>query len=274
MKIAVWNLPPVELLTAGFSSGTVGEHFNVQRLRVADCARVLFEGHVDAALLPTTTILDHHEDVDVVPAVAMSSWKFPFARIVLRTNLASAPDRLVYNPTYEQERFLAELILREHYQMEPTFVPMEDASPEDLLASHEDVVLLVGGNVPTMAVEGRVLDLGQEWFELANYPMTWGMFAARKDTLDVADIRSIRDAVLSSEEQRNVWLRARETSEALHAFYKDDFRFRLDDLCVAGLTELRQFLFYYDVVDDVRDIPYAFIPDDDEEIDEDNKPLL
>lgn len=273
MKVAVWNMPPVDLLTAGMTSGEYSNHFEVLKLGVGDCERVLREGHVDIALLPILSVLEGHKELEVAPAVAFSTWQYPFARLVVDHDLASTVREVAYNPIYEHERFVAEVILREHYRLEPEFTPIERASCEELLSGEQDASLLVGPGVPTMALEGRVLDLGREWFELANYPMTWGLFAARKGRLDEDAIRILRDAVRASEERRMVWLRAQETSEELFEFYADGMRFRLDDLCVAGLSEFRQFLFYYDVLDDVRDIPFVFLTDEEEE-DQGRKPLL
>lgn len=274
MKIAVWNLPPVDLIASGFSSGESEDRIDVLKLRVADCERALRKGHVDSALLPTLSVLKNHKDFDVVPAVAFSTWSYPFARLQIDHDLSDRVRKVAFDPSWEQERFIAEVILREHYRMEPEFSAIEDPSIENLLQADADARILVGPDVPTMPLDGRVLDLGQEWFELANYPMTWGLFAARSDEIDPNMIREIRDSVRASERQRKVWLRAKETSRGLHEFYADSLRFRLDDLCVAGLTEFRQYLFYYDIVDDVRDIPFVFIPDEEGEEDQGRRPLL
>lgn len=274
MTIAAWNLPPADLITSAFSSGRHEDHFDVQRLSVCDCERVLMEGDVDVALLPSLSVIKHQEDVDVVPAVALSTWKYPFACVVIDHDLGRKVQTVAYNPDYEQERLLAEIVLREHYKMEPAFAAHQGSGIDQLLEADADAKLIVGANVPSMSFDGHVLDLGQEWFELVAYPMTWGLFAARKGELDPASIRAVADGVLASERQKQVWIRAHETSEALHAFYADELRFRLDDLCTAGLTEFRQFLFFYDVVDDVRDIPFVFLPDDDDENGEGSRPNL
>jgi predicted solute-binding protein len=209
-----------------------------------------------------------------VPAVALSSWRYPFARLAIEHDLDSKVRVVAHNPDFEQERFLSDIVLREHYRMEPEFMACVDAVPEELLDADADARLLVGSDVPTMSLGGHVLDMGQEWFELTGYPMTWGLFAARKGELDASRIRAIRDAVLASERQKRVWLRARETSEPLYAFYADELRFRLDDLCVAGLTELRQYLFYYEEAEEVRDIPFVFLSDEESETDEGSRPIL
>lgn len=274
MRIALWDLPPADLMASGFLSGTPADQFEVQRLRIPECERALKAGGVDVALLPTLSVLERPEDVDVVPAVALSTWKYPFARLVMDGGLGTAVGVVAYNPDFEQERRLCEIVLREHYRMEPEFLACEDAATEDLLRTDADARLLVGPDVPTLAAEGRMLDIGQEWFELAAYPMTWGLFAARKDDLDTTSIRAVRDAVLASEGRKDAWIREQEIPEALHAFYANELRFRLDDLCVAGLTEFRQYLFYHDVADDIRDIPFVFVPDEDDAADEGTGPIL
>ena len=274
MNVAVWNLPPADLLTTGMTSGEQSHRFAVESLTPIECERALLESRVDLALLTTMSILQHHQDLDVVPAVALSTWRYPFAKLAISHDLSQGVRRVVFNPDFEQERVLAAVVLHEHYRMEPEFVAAKgSAADAGTNAADVDAYLHVGADVPTQNLEGRVLDLGQEWFELANYPMTWGLFAARKGTLATEAIREVRDAVRDSERRRKVWLQAQETSEDLHEFYSESMRFRLDDLCLAGLTELRQYLFYYDVVDDVREIPFVFIPDDEDQ-DQGREPLL
>lgn len=271
MEIAVWDIPPIELFVAGMESGEHAGHFSVRKRSVQQCEEELRAGVVDVALLPTLSVLQHQKDFDVLPAVAFSTWSYPFARVVLRRDLGHSIERVAFDPRNQQERLVTEIILREHYRIQPEFVARE-FEPEELLRPDEDACLLVGPDVPSMSFDGLVLDVGREWFELSNYPMTWGLFAAQRGTVSSEEIMRVRDAVRASERQRDVWVRARETSETLHDFYMNDLRFRLDDLSIAGLTEFRQYLFYYDVVDDVREIPFIYLPDDDQ--DDEQKPLL
>lgn len=273
MNVAVWNIPPADLLAVGMKSGKRSAQFEVKSLPIQHCERALLEGEVDVALLPTLSVLSHHKELDVVPAVALSTWRFPFALLSVEHDLAEPIRRVAFDPEFEQERLLSEVILSEHYRMQPAYEPIPKATPENLSRAEVDARLYVGPEVPTMSLDGRILDLGQEWYELATYPMTWGLFAARKDDLSHEMIREVRDAVRESERRRKVWLRARETSEDLYEFYSNGVRLRLDDLCIAGLTEFRQFLFYYDVVDDVRDIPFVFLPDEEAQ-DQGRQPLL
>lgn len=272
MQIAVWNIPPADLLASGFHAGAFKDRVEVIRADIFECEGLLREGSVDAALLPTISILKGADDFSVVPAVALSSWSYPFARLSIDHGLDEPVRTVAYDPRFEQERLVADIVLREHYRMNADFREIADASREDMPESAADARLMVGRDVPGFGDGELVLDLGQEWYELAQYPMVWGLFATLKEVINPELIRTIRDGVRLSEKQRPVWIRAQETSAELHEFYQDGLRLRLDDLVVASLTELKQFLFYYDMVDEVRDIPFAFLPEDDEE--EGKKPLL
>lgn len=272
MQIAVWNIPPADLMANGFYSGAFKDRANVLRTEIYDCERLLREEVADVALLPTVSILKAPDDFDVLPAVALSSWSFPFARLSLKRGLSEPIKKVAFNPHFQQERVVADIMLREHYKMEAEFVEYADASPEDLLEANADARLLVGPDVPMTSSGDLMLDVGEEWYELAQYPMVWGLFATLKERATPALIRMIRDGVRASEKQRPIWIRAQETSAELHEFYRDDLRLRMDDLVAASLTELKQFLFFYEMVDEVRDIPFAFLPEDEDE--EGRKPLL
>jgi len=153
----------------------------------------------------------------------------------------------------------------EHYGVDPTFVPYDGREPKELLDTEEDAALLVGPNVPSLQTEPFTIDIGQEWYELSNYPMVWGMYVTKRDRADEAIIEPLIASARAAEENRDVWVQAQETTEALNAFYREDLRTGLDKLAIASLTEFRKYLFYYDVTEDVPDLPFVFLDDDEEE---------
>ena len=274
MQLAVWNFPPVDLMVSGFTSGAGKGQVELLRRSPEECEQLLQERRLDVALLPTLALLRNSKDYDVLPAVALSSWTYPFARLVLDHGLDEPLAHVAFDPIHEQEAFVTRVTLREHYRMEPAFVPFEGASAAELLAADTDGHLLVGPAVPTMAFDRLTLDVGQEWFELAQYPMCWGLFASPKGEATPEVIRAVRNGIRASESRRRIWLRAQETSQDLHTFYAEDLRFRLDDLVTASLTELQQYLFYYDLVDEVVDIPFAYLPDDEDDEEQGGSPRI
>lgn len=236
---------------------------------------LLLDGSVDVALVPTLTALRRVADVDVMPGVALSTWDYPFARVVLKNGFERPVRTLAVDPAYAQEAFLAHLLLTEHYGQTVELV----AHPHPGLAALEthDAVLAVGNDAALLHAQmpdAVVLDLGQEWYELANYPMVWGLFVTRKGEAEMRWRQTLLAAVKTVEEQQALWLRAREMPEVLHAYFAESVRFRFDDLAVAGLTELRDYLFQRGALEEVSDLPIAELPDEDDDEASPEGPLL
>jgi len=272
MKLAIWDLPPAEFLVSGFTSGATSGPFDILRYRPEECAARLIQGDVDVALLPTTLALQAADSIDVIPSVGLASWKYPYARLVWSGGLHDYPQTVAYDRRVSQERFVARVILQEHYGEEPAFVPYDGLSPRDLLDTEEDAALLVGNDVPAMEVEHFSMDIGREWYELTNYPMVWGLFVMRRDQATDDVTEALVDGRKAAEENRDVWVMSQETSKRLGEFYREDLRSGLDRLAMASLTELRQFMFYYDLTDEVPDLPFVFLGQGKEEEAEDSPP--
>lgn len=270
MKLAIWDLPPAEFLVSGFTSGATSNPFDILRYRPEECARRLIQGEVDIALLPSTLALQAADSVDVIPSVGLVSWKYPYARLVWSGGLHDYPKTVAYDRRVSQERFVARVIMQEHYGEEPAFVPYDGLSPRALLDTEEDAALLVGNDVPAMEVDTFSMDIGREWYELTNYPMVWGLFVMRRDQATDEITEALVDGRKAAEENRDVWVMAQETSARLGEFYRENLRSALDRLAIASLTELRQYMFYYDLTDEVPDLPFVFLgqstrDDDDRE---------
>ncbi len=277
VRLAIWDTLPAEFFISGLSAGAVRlpVALEIVRCSAPEALEQLLSGEVDVALVPTLDVLLHNDEVDALPAVALSSWKHPYARIVLRQGFMQIGS-LALDPRYAQEAFIAQVVLQEHYGQTPQPVAYEDATRDELLRGDEDACLLVGNDVPALQTGLLTLDLGQEWYELANYPMVWGLFAVRRGEGNPVLVKTLRRLARAAEAQREIWAQTREMTPELHAYFLENLRLRLDDLAMASLTEFREYLFYFQITDEVPDLPLYTIPEDeeDEEEDEDEVPLL
>ena len=268
MQLAIWDTPPADFFLAGLKASEAAEEVDVQRASARACEEALRSGAVDVALLPTVRALQFVDDYDVLPAVALSSWKYPYARLVLKNGLGGGVDQVVCHPDNVQEALIARVVLKEHYDLEPDLVGRE-ADPRTLLASEQEGALLVGDDVYAIETDFLMMDLGREWYELANYPMVWGVFATRKEEGDPEMIEPLRQAAEAAEEQRSAWLEKQDLPEEPHAFFAEELRLRLGRLATASMTELRHYLFYYDLTDEVPDVPFLYVPDEENSGDQD-----
>ncbi|MFB6098822.1 MAG: MqnA/MqnD/SBP family protein [Salinibacter sp.] len=265
MDLAIWDYPPAEFLVSGFTSGAVSNPFRIKRHRPEKCAALLVEDEVDVALMPTTLALQAANAIDVIPSVGLVSWRYPYARLVWGGGLHDFPETIAYDRRVAQERIVTRIVLQEHYQVSPTFVPYDPRPPKDLIDMDEDAALLVGPNVPALQPEPFTMDVGREWYELANYPMVWGLYVTKRDRATDEMIEALIASGEAADENRDVWVQAQETTASLNEFYREDLRTGIDKLAVASLTELRKYLFYYDVTEDVPDLPFVYLEEDEEE---------
>jgi chorismate dehydratase len=268
MLVLLPDTRPADLLALGLerAGATVERHADgtlLPRLLGSDA---------DLALVPPLAVLRGVEDVSVLPAVALSAWDYPYARLFLRGDFGAAPRSIVFDPRNVQEVLLLRTVLREHYGFAPAFVPAE-APSRDSLNDH-DAVLLVGDGVPALAHEGLSLDLGQEWYELSNYPLVLGLFATRHGEATVEMLHTLRRGARLAEALRPAWLQAHEMPPALYEFHADSLRFRYDDLATAGLTEFVDLLFQQGALDEIPTLPLATFPDEAFEDDEEDEPLM
>lgn len=277
VRLAIWDTLPAEFFVSGLTAGNVQlpVALEVERCPAPEALTRLLNGDVDVALVPTLDVLLHNDEVDALPAVALSSWKYPYARIVLRQGFLQV-NSLALDPRYAQEAFIAQVVLQEHYGQTPQPIAYEGATRDELLGGEEDACLLIGNDVPALQTGALTLDLGQEWYELANYPMVWGLFAVRKGEGNPLLVKTLRRLAKAAEARREVWAQTREMMPELHEYFLENLRLRFDDLVMASLTEFREYLFYFQITDEVPDLPLYTIPEDeeDEEEDEDEVPLL
>jgi predicted solute-binding protein len=271
MTLAVWNAPVADAAVSGLASAADRDRWDLRHLRPEACAAAVLKEQVDVALVPTTMALQGAEGFDVIPGVAVSSWKYPFARVLLREGLRGpeAPG-LACDRRAVLEQFAARVALREHYSIDPEPAPYDAPTPQQLLDGDEPAALLTSTDLNELPDPGRhgggglVMDLGQEWFELTGYPMVWGLFVTREDTLAPEQTVALRDRLQSSVEHRPAWVEQAQ-HPALEEFFREDLRLRYDDLAVAGLTELKHYLFYESVLDDVPDFTFAPLPEEEQE---------
>jgi predicted solute-binding protein len=150
-------------------------------------------------------------------------------------------------------------VLREHYGSDVEAQAQDEHTGSD----QADAVLLVGNrNEP--GTSGFTMDLGREWFELANYPMVWGLFATARGSGTSGELRMLRDAVVRLDELRP--LRARSVEDdVVRDFLENQVRLRIDDLAIASLTELASYVYYYGAVPEIRSVPFISLEDEDDE---------
>ena len=243
MHLALWDIPPSRCLEAAASN------MLVERTTAARAMELLRARQVDVAMLPSSAVLCEPAGLAVLPEAAVASWAYPWASIVLRREV-QVLRTVAYDASCRQEAFMAKAVLREHYGATPAFVPA--TASEDPLRMDADASLVVGREMT--GDPARVLDLGQEWFELAQYPMVWGVFATLRGAATPA--MATRVAALARDaEDVALTLAGNSSKESERRFYAESLRLQMDDIAVAGLTELTDHLYFAGLIQDLSPLP-------------------
>ena len=270
MTVCLPDLPVYDGLAHGLARGARAD---VQRVPAHEVTRRLLGGACDLALVPTLDVLRLADDLTVLPSVAVSSWAYPYARLLLKKDLGAAIRTVAFEPSAQQEVVLVRLILREHYGAAPMFTPVPEATAA--LVGAYDAVLVTGATAPDVVAPGLALDLGQEVFELTQYPTVWGLFATRAGDATPDMLRALKRAAREAEAVQGTQARAHADDPTVEGFYGEELRVRYDDLATASLTELTDLLYQQGVIDDAPEIPLATFADEDlDDDDEDLDPLV
>ncbi len=208
------------------------------------CARLLQERQVDVALIPTTAVLLGGDTLRILPEAAVSSWSYPYARIALSRGVEQIKSVACPEPS-AQEALMARIILQEHYGRRPVFVARPEA---ELRHAADDGCLLIGPELPGDSTLGTMLDLGQEWYELAQYPMVWGLFVTLADAATPGIAKQVKAVVREAEVLAGAW-------PVDPSFYADSLRLRMDDVVIASLSRIREYLYYYKVTSELGELP-------------------
>jgi len=234
MQLALWNFPPAKCIEVAAHS--LGIEF--EKLGASTCKDLLYQNQVDLALLPTTLALNGADELDIIPGGAISSWWYPFAQIQIHKDLYQAKT-LKSSPEQVLEEFMARVILKEHYGREVQIISEQNA----------DLQLLLGESIQTPITHTDTLDLGQEWFELSQYPMVWGVYCCLKGNGSEVLTQQLKDLTEEAEITTNNWDSA--PSMLQSNFFRESLRLRLDDVAIAGITAIRDFMYYYGLAEDL-----------------------
>lgn len=241
-----------------FVSGAAGAQpdFDLVQLGSRTGIDQVRSGNLEIALVPALSVMADPDEIEVVPAVAMSSWRYPFAQLFLPRGLGEAPDQIFFERRFREEADLTRIILKEHYGLTPSFEAVDSLGD---VQDEEAPSIRVGNEVPVNRSRGLYLDIGQEWYELANYPMVWGLFVMTEGSVTAEVVRRLREVAARTEKLRSQWADASDRGGAIRRFFLEDVRVRFDDLVTASLTQLLDYAFYYDLTDEIRAFPVASV---------------
>ncbi|OZC03167.1 hypothetical protein BSZ36_09390 [Rubricoccus marinus] len=244
-RIAVWPVAPAAVLGRVLADVLGGEVVAVESHQAAGA---LVSGEADLALIPTLSVLRTPEAFSLVPGVGLVGERSPSRTLVLAGGLGDI-ETVAFDPRWGQEALLTQLLLREHYDLKPTFSPVPDGTPlAEQLAAHGAALVSPDTQIPDGAV---VLDLGQEWTDLTTRPMVWGLVASGPGVLTPEAALALAEAVADAGDP---------TGEGT-------YQLSLTGLGYDGLEALSDHLFYTGTLGAIPELPFVPVTDEEPEAD-------
>ncbi len=246
-RIAVWPVAPALVLGRVLTDALGGGEVVVVHPHEASGA--LVGGDADLALIPTLSVLRTPEAFTLVPGVGLVGERSPSRTLVLAGGLGDI-ETVAFDPRWGQEALLAQLLLREHYDLKPSFSPVPDGTPlAEQLSAHG--AALVSPEAASGADGLVTLDLGQEWTDLTTRPMVWGLVATAPGALAPEEALALAEAAAASGDP---------TGEGT-------YQLSLTGLGYDGLEALSDHLFYTGSLGGIPELPFAPVTDDEPEPD-------
>ncbi|MCS7081935.1 MAG: hypothetical protein N2561_00750 [Bacteroidetes bacterium] len=263
-RVAIWDLPAARLWAwAAERFHSSGVRFAVCLGSPAQCTEWLRSGQVELGLLSPLEYARHQEHYELVPGVSISTQSAnPAARLFLGRPLDQIQS-IALDPRALGEAVIAYVVLLEHYQRKPVFVPLRRPDLEEGLR-RADAVLLVGEEALLTRFSGVVLDLGQEWFELTAMPLVWALWAAPTGGLDDPTVRALVELRQWADAHRGEYLRTLEPAPPYRDYW-EQVRIDLDPYLQAGLETLLEYCFLHGLLDEFPMLDfYRYSPPDTE----------
>lgn len=254
MKIAIWSEPSGAWLAQAYQL----KGHTVLRMPSYEVKQALAQGEVAAGLIPLMTVLREPDGFAASAKVGLVVEEYPFVQLRIRDGLDQVK-KVAFDPRYQQEVLIARIVLKEHYDQSPQFVPIDSLSMEKALEK-ADSVLWIGDGLADETI--LTLDLGQEWMDYTIYPTPWGVMAMRRDTVTDESMREL-EAIL-----QDTYPLIRPQNEAQEAFYETSFSPKWDDFAFAGLTATCENLFFHQALDEIPEFPFYVVKEDEPEEEE------
>ena len=272
MTIALWDEAALDFLSRAASELSGKLPISVMRASRRECRDAVIKGDAQIALVPILQAFKEIELFDVMPAVSLSSWANPYVSLFVKERLGGSIRTVAIDPHFAQEALLAKVVLKEHYGAEPVFQPTLQLSKKDLPDVQEDATLLIHKTPEEIDFAGMHVDLGRDWFELTHYPMVWGVFVMSKGSATDEAVHTLRTLAQYAELYSGEWAAESGFSDTYKSFYTEGIRYRLDDLAVAGVTALQDYLYFNKALEDMSPLPMYELTQDTEE--DNDTPLL
>lgn len=247
-------------LAWSFLSGRSVEGFEARFLAPAGVAKGLAEERLDVGLVPSIE-LQRIADLRVVPGLCVAATREVRSVLLVSRVPAARIDRLALDENSRTSAILVRILLREHYEVDPSTT---SCRPDvESMLSRADAALVIGD--PALTVDRsryRVYDLAAEWRRLTGKPFVFAVWSIRRgfelgerleifrDSLELG-LQNLDDIIAEAVAQQSL------AEPAAREYLTENLSYRLGPDELDGLREFFERAHAHDLIPEVQPIRFA-----------------
>ena len=162
--------------------GTERGLFDLEFALPSECADRVAAGGADAGLVPSIELA--RQGLEIIPGAGVAARGAVRSILLISKVEPRATRTLAADTSSRTSVALAQLVLARRYDARPELIPQPPDLPAMLGCA--DAAVLIGDPALRAGLAPgpyRIVDLGQEWFELTGRPMVFAVWACREKAL-------------------------------------------------------------------------------------------
>ena len=225
-------------------NAAVGKRFEYVEDQYAQLALQLRQGKLDGAFLSPIEYAKEYRESSIVPRAGVVAEGESGSVVLLFNDHVRKLQSVAVDPAFPSEIVLANIVLKEKYDITPQFIPVPGNVHEAF--SKADAVLAVDTEAFVVREQRNKLDLVDEWFDITEMPFVHGLWVVRDHALTNDDVLALIACVQPAESLPEISTEEKE--------YLEHFRYELDDEAVTSLAEFFRMAFYHGILADIPDV--------------------
>lgn len=193
-RIGISSYLNTQPLAYAFQKGHVKPNFEIVYAKPHECAKMLLNEELDAALIPSIEYGRSKDEYLILDSFCIgANQEVQSVLLFFKEDLENIETVAIDNSS-RTSVILSKIILEEKYELEPDYIEME--ADLDKMLEKADAALLIGDNALIQSQKNsNYLDLADEWLDMTGQPFVFAFIAGYENSLNNEDIFHINEAV-------------------------------------------------------------------------------
>jgi chorismate dehydratase len=193
-RVGISSYLNTQPLAYAFRKGIVKPNFEIVYAKPHECAKMLLNKELDAALIPSIEYARAKDEYHILDSFCIGADRHVQSVLLFFKEDIETINTVALDDSSRTSVILSKIILEEKYELEPDYITMEPNL--DKMLENADAALLIGDNALEQSQKhANYLDLADEWFDMTGHPFVFAFIAGYEKSLSNEDMFHIDKAV-------------------------------------------------------------------------------